>query len=603
MKFELDMGGIARAYENSRDKYNPRYLLVGGLALFVTLFTAQRLFFSDGEPFFSSRTADNGLLSAVTWNIAAINNNPFEYWITNDDPAYNELMKKVSTFITDPGEKDVPVSEVFTDAMFDQLMKSMKSTVTWEGIEETHEQWKNNFRNRKVISEFIKDPLLGKKRLISMLDRVTNTINVVDRADPITRPTVINCYDGKALDGSTVTLESVDVWWPQWLEFMFRRSVKIADRKGEGATSEKAIHEMLQPIKKSKYPSLTEEEEKMSLPLQTLCGAIFDAILVNMMNQLSPVAGPGAVNGGWEGIRTNMCDRLNRHKTSRILEILETTYNDQDVVFLQEVAASFKGKAQGQKLGTMFYDIHSPADIDADRDQNSFILLRKDRYIEVKEVTEAVLVTLRKESPDAPVAKGDVFAITMRDSISGHPFLLASFHGDTNGLATAPVVSAVTKYATEQLPSDYRLLFGLDANTYGDPERDQQGVEAFGKFFSKIEPKPLNSVYGQKPSRINFTTFNARTHLQPQLNKAVSFEEISTSKKGDKNPKDFILFYESDYAVMEVHKDNTGTKQYVENMVFPTLDFPSDHGVTSAVLRSIREEGTPANPNLRKLGA
>ena len=29
-------------------------------------------------------------LSAVTWNMAAINNNPFEYWITNDDPKYGE---------------------------------------------------------------------------------------------------------------------------------------------------------------------------------------------------------------------------------------------------------------------------------------------------------------------------------------------------------------------------------------------------------------------------------------------------------------------------------------------------------------------------------
>lgn len=598
------MGGVARAYENSRDsKYSPRNIVIGLVILIATLFTAQRLFLSNGEAFFGSTTADSGFLSTMTWNIAAINNNPFEYWITNDDPAYNELMKKVSAFITDPGDKDVQVSEVFTDLMFDQLMKTMTETVKWEGFEETREQWRNDFRKRKVISEFIKDPLLGKKRLISMLDRVTNTINVIEKDEPITRPTVINCYDGKALDGSTVTLESVDTWWPQWLEFMFRRSFKVADRSSPpyGAFAEKAIHEMLQPIKKSKYPSLTEEEEKMSLPLQTLCGAIFDAILVHMMNQLSPVAGPGAVNGGWEGIRTNMCDRLNRHKTTRILDILETTYNNQDIVFLQEVAGSFKGKAQRQKLGTMFYDIHSPADIDGDRDQNSFILLKKDRYVEVREVTEAVLGVLRKEYPKAPVAKGDVFAVTVRDSITGHPFLLASFHGDTNGLATVPVVSAVGKYAAEKLPSDYRLLFGLDANTYGDPEEDQQGVEAFGDFFSKIEPKPLNSVYGQKPSRINFTTFNARTHLQPQLNKAVSFEEINTSKKRDKNPKDFILFYESDYVVSEVRKDNTGKRQYVENMVFPTLDFPSDHGVTSAVLRSVREEGTPANPNLRKL--
>ena len=37
-------------------------------------------------------------VKALTWNIAAINNNPFEYWITADDPSYNQLMGKVGYF-------------------------------------------------------------------------------------------------------------------------------------------------------------------------------------------------------------------------------------------------------------------------------------------------------------------------------------------------------------------------------------------------------------------------------------------------------------------------------------------------------------------------
>jgi hypothetical protein len=596
---DIDMAGYAKAYESSQ--VSPRRIIVGFLALCGLLFAFQRFFLSGAnESFFSSVTHDSSIVATLTWNIAAINNNPFEYWITNDDPAYNKLMQDVSAFITDPGDKDVAVAEIFTDAMFEELMASMKSHTTWVGIDETKAAWTNDFRHRKIISEFVKDPLLGKKRLISMTDRVTNTINVVGTEEPLTRPTVINCYDGKALDGSTVTLDSVSSWWPVWNDFMFKRKVTVVDKREGGAKKEKAIYDMLQPIKKSKYPSLTEEEEKMSLPLQTLCGAIFDAILVSMMNQLSPVSGPGATNGGgWEGIRTNMCDRLNRHKTHRILEILETTYNERDIIFLQEVAGTFKEKAQAQALGSRYYEVMSPADIDADRDQNSFILLKKGRYTEVNEVTEAVLEVLKADNPKAPVAKGDVYAITARDSLTGHPFLLVSFHGDTNGLATIPVVGAVAKYAAETLPADYRLLFGLDANTYGDADEDQQGVVDFGAFYSSLKPRKLNSHKGQKPSAIDFTTFNARTHLQPQLNKAVAFDEIKTSKKGDKNPKDFILFYESDYTVVEAVKDNTGRKRYVEGMVFPTLDFPSDHGVSSALLRSLKEEGALTNPNLR----
>ena len=60
-------------------------------------------------------------LIALTWNIAAINNNPFEYYITHKDPKYNELMEAVQEFIDAPGAADVSVDTVFTDDMFAQL--------------------------------------------------------------------------------------------------------------------------------------------------------------------------------------------------------------------------------------------------------------------------------------------------------------------------------------------------------------------------------------------------------------------------------------------------------------------------------------------------
>ncbi len=63
---------------------------------------------------------------------------------------------------------------------------------------------------------------------------------------------------------------------------------------------------------------------------------------------------------------------------------------------------------------------------------------------------------------------------------------------------------------------------------------------------------------------------------------AVSLEE--KDKKGDKNPKDFILFFAADFEVERTNKDNTGQLKYVEDMVFPTLRFPSDHGITSTIL-------------------
>ena len=183
-------------------------------------------------------------LKLVTWNIAAINNNPFEYWITNKDPVYNKIMSNVSTFIENPGDFDVPVSKVFTEKMYTELEESMKEA-GWTGLEETRKRWETEYKDRKVISEFIKDGLLGKKRLASMPDRVTNTIITTDGV--AMRPSVINCYDGG-------DLSTMDKWWTQWREFIFKKQVTV-NKGGEDKVTK--ILDMLTPIKKSKYPSIT----------------------------------------------------------------------------------------------------------------------------------------------------------------------------------------------------------------------------------------------------------------------------------------------------------------------------------------------------------
>ena len=510
---------------------------------------------------------------ATTWNIAAINNNPFEYWITNEDAIYNDLMKKVSLFIETPGAYDIPVKEVFTEQMFTDLESSMK-LVEWTGVAETRSMWDEDFKNRKIITGFIKDGLLGKKRLASMPDRVTNSINTVNEG-VVTRPSVINCYSGD--------LGSIDKWWDQWREFIFSKNVLI---KKHGVDTSVKIMDLITPISKSKYPAITTEEEKISVPLQVLCAAIFDAILVDMMNKLAP--------SQWQPLREDMCNKLNRHKLDRTMEILETTYANSDIQFLQEVSSSFSESATNpsRKLGHLF-EVWSPASMDADRDQNSYILLKREKFRDVKEVTEEVLAEFSSSSSSSsnskiPVMKGDLLVLTAVDSSSGSKFLLASFHGDTNGLATIPVVTAVYNYAMSKRP-DHKLLFGMDANTYEKPDEDQQGVVAFAKFYTS---KKLDSCYGPEPNPKNYTTFHARTHLQPQLNKAVSLEEKGI--KGDKNPKDFIIFFAADFQVLVTTKDNTGHRKYVDDMVFPTLTFPSDHGITYTELLEVNNNSKGA---------
>ncbi len=54
-------------------------------------------------------------------------------------------------------------------------LADLMTTAKWEGVEETQQQYNQNYKEKRIISEFIRDDLIGKKRLTSMPDRLTNT--------------------------------------------------------------------------------------------------------------------------------------------------------------------------------------------------------------------------------------------------------------------------------------------------------------------------------------------------------------------------------------------------------------------------------------------
>ncbi len=515
---------------------------------------------TDPKTAMSAMVSAGRKLSVTTWNIAAINNNPFEYWITyKQNPAYEKLMIDIENFLENPGDKDIPVSNVFTEEMFAQLDKRLTG-VGWKSV---RSYWEEDFRNRKIVSGFLKDKTLGSKRLASMPDRITNTINVKGKPDQVFRPTVINMYAGD--------LSTLDMWWKAWEKFMFDDKLKI---QGKNGVEKKIPYEMLQIIKKSKYPEITDQEQLDSLPLQTMCGAIFDAILVHMMNTVT--TSPSV----WQDLKHTMVENLNKKKVPHTLEILENSYSDADIITLQEVSSSFIDMARSSKLGKTFHII-APAELDAVRDQNSVIFLKKELFpsghsLEITKSVEAAFPAGVK----VPVAAGDILAVTATNKF-GLQLVVASFHGDTNGLATKPVVEATVKaIRSDPTLQDHKLIFGMDANTYEHAKPGkQQDVLDFADDYLSLG---LTSCWGDKPNPSNYTTYNARTYLQPQLNKACKSTE--KRQKGDVNPKDFIVFPKGDFTVLKTWKDNTGRKVYEEDMAFPTLEFPSDHGLLSTVL-------------------
>ncbi len=66
---------------------------------------------------------------------------------------------------------------------------------------------------------------------------------------------------------------------------------------------------------------------------------------------------------------------------------------------------------------------------------------------------------------------GDLLAARVRRKDTGANLLVASFHGDTAGLATPAVLGAVAAHAAiDNAP----LIFGLDANTYAHAKAGKQ---------------------------------------------------------------------------------------------------------------------------------
>lgn len=512
---------------------------------------------------FAFRSGARGL-SISTWNVAAINNNPFEYWITmKGHPAYNKMMVDVENFIENPGAEDVPVNKVFTDKMYDSLEEHM-GAAGFKDLPKVREFWESDFKSRPIITGFMKDKSLGSKRLTSMPDRYTNTVNVVNSPDPVCRPTVINMYEGD--------LSTLDLWWEQWSTYIFETPLTIKGKNGEETMK---VCEMLAPIKSSKYPAITPEEEAISIPLQVVAHAIFDSILVHMLNTVS---GPSV----WQPMKREIVEALNKQKVPKTLDILTEQYIASDVICLQEASAAMIEQARSIPALSSKFHIVTSSELDAKRDQNSVVFLCKTKFPQgsASEITDLVEKAF-PEGVKVPVAQGDIIAITTVDS-TGRSFVIASFHGDTNGLATIPVLRAIHKVMKETPTfKDHKLIFGLDANTYETGTKDKQGVVEFGQEFVKLG---YSSNWGDTPSPTEYTTYNARTYLQPQLNKALKNAEKRA--KGDVNPKDFILFEGGSWTVLDNLKDNTGKGEYLEDTPFPTLDWPSDHGLLNCHLEA-----------------
>ena len=110
-----------------------------------------------------------------------------------------------------------------------------------------------------------------------------------------------------------------------------------------------------------------------------------------------------------------MCESLNSKKNERVTSILAQTYSDADVICLQEVSAAWATSVASSALGHNYVAL-APEKLDAKRDQNSIILLKRSIF-DVSTASEITKLVAQQVDKSVSVSDGDLFAITVKGEV------------------------------------------------------------------------------------------------------------------------------------------------------------------------------------------
>ena len=536
-----------------------------------------------------SSSSSAKLVRVSSWNVAAINDNPFEYYVTidssnksdvndddisdengNDDDVdalrrrriegrrnqknYEKTMEKIDEKLIKAREHEVKVKDILSKEMLLDVKReimNMKIDDSWTELEcdSAMEFFEKHFAERKILSDFLLDGDIGAKRLCSMPDRLT-TKSEKGKC----RPCVTTSY-------ADVSVLSDDAkWWRAWLAYAFDEKDGVAKR--------------LKFLDNKKYPAITDEEVKISRPLQMFCLAAFDKSLIRLI---------GEADANWAETKKMLVDALVERKVNATIDILErVAKKGREIICLQEVSEQMRDGIAKSEVLTEKFDCLSGPDFDATRNQNSIVLASKTFF----ESGVWEVVSVNKTKLPAGVASGDLCVVRevsleeKKDKDRRKPFAIASFHGDTNGLQTVDVVKAVNN----ECGDSSALIFALDANCHHDDNKGKRlSVETM---YGSLAAENLHNCWGDEHALCPTTTCNARSFLQPQLNKAVFYKEKLTSKLVDRHPKDHLFVSSGQFKVntemsKRVNDASEDAFRWVDDMPFPTLSFPSDHALVS----------------------
>lgn len=504
----------------------------------------------------SKNEEDDNILKVMSWNVAGINNNPWEYYVNLDDDNYNALMHHIECFLTDTG-KQIKVQSVLDS--IDTNFMSKISNLLMTKCKLSHDKFSALMEEEKLsthlsmnICDFLSNKWIGEQRLISWPDRLLNTIDDAN-GSYLYRPAVINYYQKR--------FESAAHWFQLWIAFMDDIGIDILTQN-----------------EKNKYAAKYAGGSRTFLLLNIIFLAIFDGILVFMLFDIERQQGID-----WQRIKQTLYKILNKDKMNRTAQIINNQYAEMDVLFLQEVRNNLMGNDDALKEFAHRFDIIYPQQM-SKNNQTSVICLRKDKFGQnVQKVTDVSAVFYKELEKQTLIGEGDLICLVVAD------YILISFHADSGGMASADLMSAIHRVQQSKEYGDKKLVIGMDANTHSDNVSDNKkkySVSAFDALLKRLSF--CTCFYGQMPNNLKHTVNSARTYLQPQLNKAVKREDITKQNVDFRAAKDYIVFADKQFDAKKgcTVVDNQGNGKYEEKLeyVIPSQQFPSDHAIISAHL-------------------
>lgn len=181
-------------------------------------------------------SADHKLarLKVLSWNIAGINNNPWEYYVALDDDRYNMLMSEIEGYLTKTG-KSVKVQQVL-DQIDDQFLEKI-SNLLGDRCSDFSAMMSSETVSQHLsgsLCAFLESKHFGNTRLISWPDRLLNTIDGEDEKEQsLYRPTAINYYPDRFQDASD--------WFQTWLSFMDTTGMGILEKNRSNKYAQKLV--------------------------------------------------------------------------------------------------------------------------------------------------------------------------------------------------------------------------------------------------------------------------------------------------------------------------------------------------------------------------